>query len=70
MSNHNVISKLNEDIFNKKNVACVTVINTEGSVPRDSGSKMLVYEDGSIYGTVGGGRAEKIAIDEAVKIKR
>lgn len=67
MSNHNVISKLNEDIFNKKNVACVTVINTEGSVPRDSGSKMLVYEDGSIYGTVGGGMAEKIAVEEAVK---
>lgn len=36
----------------------VTVIDTRGSTPRKAGSKMLVYPDGRIVGTIGGGCAE------------
>lgn len=36
-----------------------TVIRTQGSVPRHVGAKMLVYADGSIAGTVGGGELEQ-----------
>lgn len=36
----------------------VTVIGVSGSAPRTSGSRMLVFEDGSIVGTIGGGTLE------------
>jgi xanthine dehydrogenase accessory factor len=35
-----------------------TIIETKGSTPRKAGSKMLVYADGRIIGTIGGGCAE------------
>ncbi|MEG6586404.1 XdhC family protein [Dendrosporobacter sp. 1207_IL3150] len=38
--------------------ALVTVINTKGSTPRKAGSKMLVYPNGQVVGTIGGGCAE------------
>lgn len=46
-------------------VALATVISVEGSVPRHAGSKLLVYVDGRIVGTVGGGKMEALVIDEA-----
>jgi xanthine dehydrogenase accessory factor len=41
------------------------VIRVEGSVPRHVGSKMLVRQDGSIVGTVGGGAMESRVIGDA-----
>lgn len=38
--------------------ALVTVVGVDGSAPRHTGSRMLVYADGSIVGTVGGGHFE------------
>ena len=38
--------------------ALVTVIATEGSTPQKAGAKMLVYADGRIVGTIGGGCVE------------
>lgn len=51
----------------KASVLCI-VTATEGSTPRKSGSKMLVFEDGSIKGTIGGGSIEKQCIDDAINI--
>jgi len=45
--------------------ALCTVIRTQGSLPRHAGSKMLVYPDGRIVGTVGGGAMESRVIAEA-----
>lgn len=45
--------------------ALATVIETQGSMPRHTGSKMLVYADGSIVGTVGGGAMESLVIKAA-----
>lgn len=45
--------------------ALATVIQTQGSVPRQPGSKMLVGPEGRIVGTVGGGEVEALAIREA-----
>ncbi len=45
-----------------------TIINaTLKGTPRKAGAKMLVFEDGSIWGTIGGGRNEKAAIAECLK---
>ena len=43
-----------------------TVVKTSGSTPRHSTSKMLVYPDGHILGTVGGGELENRVIQEAL----
>ena len=42
-----------------------TIDPQQGSTPRHTGSKMLVYPDGSIIGTVGGGEMENRVIAEA-----
>lgn len=42
--------------------ALVTLIHSEGSTPRKNGSLMAVYEDGTIYGSIGGGSVEAEAI--------
>ena len=46
--------------------ALCTVVKTSGSTPRHSTSKMLVYADGSIIGTVGGGGLENEVRQEAL----
>ena len=46
-------------------LAAVTIVTNEGSTPRTAGSKMLVFADGSIAGTVGGGLGEGMAITAA-----
>lgn len=45
--------------------ALATVTHTQGSMPRHAGSKMLVYADGGIVGTVGGGAMENKVIQAA-----
>ncbi|MEZ4666718.1 MAG: XdhC family protein [Anaerolineae bacterium] len=51
---------------NGEAVAVATVVGIQGSVPRHTGSKMLVRQDGSILGTVGGGAMEAQVIKEAL----
>jgi len=46
-------------------IVLVTVIGTQGSVPRHAGSKMIVHGDRQIVGTVGGGRGEAMAVEAA-----
>ena len=47
-------------------VALVTVLATQGSMPRHASSKMLVRLDGSTLGTIGGGAMEARVIEEAL----
>jgi xanthine dehydrogenase accessory factor len=47
--------------------ALATVAATTGSVPRQTGSKMLVYGDGKVSGTIGGGKFEALVVDECLK---
>ena len=46
--------------------AIAMIIESKGSTPRHVG-KMIVYPDGTIEGTVGGGLAEHYVIEESVK---
>ncbi|HVT02439.1 MAG TPA: xanthine dehydrogenase accessory protein XdhC [Thermoanaerobaculia bacterium] len=46
----------------------VTVVDVIGSVPNQRGSKMIVTSEGLFTGTVGGGKVEKLAIEEARKL--
>ncbi len=47
--------------------AVCTIIRSKGSTPRHATSKMLVYPDGHIRGTVGGGEVESRVIKEAIQ---
>lgn len=51
---------------NSQPAVLCTVVHTSGSTPRHSTSKMLVFPDGSIQGTVGGGELENRVIQEAL----
>jgi xanthine dehydrogenase accessory factor len=44
----------------------VTLISTIGHAPQDVGCRMIVGEKGTLFGTAGGGKVEKVCIDTAV----
>jgi len=48
----------------------LTIVKVEGSAPRLMGSKMIVDEDGGMYGTVGGGGVEHQATKDAEDVLR
>lgn len=48
--------------------ALVTVISTKGSVPRKAGAKMLIYNNGVVKGSIGGGCSEAEVIVNARRI--
>ena len=53
-------------------LAVTTILNTHGSTPRKAGTTMIVHPDGSIFGTIGGGRAEneiRLSATEALEKK-
>ncbi|MBQ7567690.1 XdhC family protein [bacterium] len=52
----------------EQQIALVTVVRTEGSVPRKAGTKMLVDAKGTMLGTIGGGCPEAEAGREATEV--
>jgi xanthine dehydrogenase accessory factor len=63
-----IYAKTEEIIQNHKPAALCIVIDTSGSTPRKHGAKMIVYADGTIFGTIGGGSVEKEVAEMAVKM--
>jgi xanthine dehydrogenase accessory factor len=61
-----IISKIEEIKKSGKNAALCIIVNTRGSSPRKIGTKMIVYLDGSLEGTIGGGCLELQVIDDAL----
>jgi xanthine dehydrogenase accessory factor len=65
-----------EDIFTEiadnkssgKAFVLATMVEAAGHTPRDPGAKMLVYPDGTISGTIGGGNFEKLVIDDCLQM--
>jgi len=41
-----------------KQVVLATIVETKGSTPRKIGSQMLIFRDGQVRGTIGGGCGE------------
>jgi xanthine dehydrogenase accessory factor len=50
--------------------AVATIVGTKGSTPREMGAKMLIRENGTISGTIGGGCLEGQVFEEALKAIR
>ena len=54
----NVIARALDAWSDGDNAALAVVVATRGSVPRHAGAKMIAFESGELFGTVGGGRIE------------
>ena len=52
----------------KAGFAVATVMKSSGSTPRTSGTRMLVRQDGSIIGTIGGGQIEARVIKACLEL--
>jgi xanthine dehydrogenase accessory factor len=63
--NHEVFAALGEALKNAEEVALVTIVSANGSTPQRVGAKMLVYADGRVVGTIGGGCYENDAFWKA-----
>lgn len=46
--------------------ALCVIVSTKGSTPLKTGAKMIVTDEGRIYGTIGGGNLEKKVIKDAL----
>ena len=60
------IAELNKAAASGKGYAAAVVTASEGAAPRHAGAKMIVYDDGSIIGTIGGGEIEQQVISDAL----
>ena len=63
-----LFQKIIESVQRGQNVALATVIARKGSLPMSKQARMLVFPDGSILGTVGGGLLEAQVIREAQQV--
>lgn len=59
------IDQLNTAHSSGKAFAAAVITATEGTTPRHPGTKMIIYEDGTLAGTIGGGETELSVIRDA-----
>ncbi len=62
-----IFRKIDGSLSEGERVALATIVNSEGSTPREEGAKMIIYENGDTFGTIGGDRAEERVKEEALK---
>ena len=62
-----VWARIRETIERHGSAALVSVVGAAGSVPRESGARIVLQPNGGFFGTIGGGQLEYAAIDAAGK---
>ena len=68
MSSEEIIYKALKASENAQSYCFATIIEaTLKGTPRKTGAKMIVFDDGSSWGSIGGGRNEKAAIAQCLK---
>ena len=65
---NNILSEIEQIKRSGKKAALCIIIETKGSSPRKAGSKMIVFEDKSQKGTIGGGSLELKVINDAIDV--
>jgi xanthine dehydrogenase accessory factor len=63
--NEEVFSAVERALVDGEHVALVTIVRARGSMPQRVGAKMVVYPDGRLVGTIGGGCYESDAFQKA-----
>ncbi len=64
----NSIQILIEHLQQNSPVVLATILTRNGSTPRTAGAKMLIFPDGSIEGTIGGGLMEAQSIELGLQL--
>lgn len=59
--------KLSELLSTHSRLALATVVETQGSTPREVGAKMIILPNDEIFGTLGGGKLELLVMQDANK---
>lgn len=62
-----ILSHVHQEIIKGRDLCLATIVNQLGSAPRALGASFYVRQDGSINGTIGGGRLEADVIKAAEK---
>ncbi len=68
MSDSEYYARVGELLAQQIPFVSVVLVDTAGSVPQDAGRKMIVTAEGLNLGTVGGGKVEGKAIEEAKQL--
>lgn len=68
MSEIDVLQAVERAAVGGRPAALATVIRTRGSVPRHTGSRMVVDAEGGLVGTIGGGCGEGEVIEAAREV--
>lgn len=63
-----IFDEIYQALLNGQEITVATIISDRGSTPRSSGSKMIVYPNGDISGTIGGGAIEGDVIQRALHL--
>ena len=63
---NNLVQLIADEAAARRPVVTATVVKENGSVPRRTGAKMLVYWDGRSIGSVGGGLFESLVVSHAL----
>ena len=58
MNDREIFQKLSEFKNQGVKVVLATIVETTGSTPRETGAKMIICVDGTLYGSIGGGCGE------------
>jgi len=61
-----ILDEANDWIAAKRNVVLATVIETWGSSPRPTGSRMIINDKGDFSGSVSGGCVETAVVRECI----
>lgn len=65
-----LFSILEQAVLEGRPVALATVVATRGSCPQRPGARMLIFKDGELKGTVGGGCVEADVVGAAQQLMR
>ncbi len=65
-----LFQKLVEGLEKGYRVALAIVVDKKGSGPRGVGAKIVVYENGEVYGSLGGGSFEESVVEQSLNALR
>jgi len=65
-----IFKEINEICSEGGRAALATIVQVKGSAPREVGSKILIKDDGSLVGSIGGGALEATICREAMSVLR
>ncbi len=63
-----IFDAIEKALENRESFVIATMLEKQGSAPREQGTKMLIKADYSIVGTIGGGLLEALTIKSAAKV--